>query len=125
RRSLLRREAHLAVRRETSERGASSQCRGGSAGSIPGFPAAYLPIGVRKPQHPAAPFAAGRHRGAEVKTQNPGAGPAPCALGLRLDGWSVNHKRVQRIWREEGLQSAPQPDCRRTEHRVLVCRHNQ
>ncbi|MCT0216433.1 IS3 family transposase, partial [Synechococcus sp. CS-1330] len=28
-------------------------------------------------------------------------------MGLRLDGWSVNHKRVQRIWREEGLQSAP------------------
>jgi putative transposase len=23
---------------------------------------------------------------------------------LRLEGWSVNHKRVQRIWREEGLQ---------------------
>jgi hypothetical protein len=23
---------------------------------------------------------------------------------LRLDGWSINHKRVQRIWREEGLQ---------------------
>ena len=23
---------------------------------------------------------------------------------LRLDGWSVNHKGVQRIWREEGLQ---------------------
>ncbi|MGB7564653.1 MAG: DDE-type integrase/transposase/recombinase [Prochlorococcaceae cyanobacterium] len=23
---------------------------------------------------------------------------------LRLDGWSVNHNRVQRIWREEGLQ---------------------
>jgi putative transposase len=23
---------------------------------------------------------------------------------LRLDGWSVNHKRVQRIWREERLQ---------------------
>ncbi len=22
---------------------------------------------------------------------------------LRLEGWSVNHKRVQRIWREEGL----------------------
>ena len=22
---------------------------------------------------------------------------------LRLDGWSVNHKRVHRIWREEGL----------------------
>ena len=23
---------------------------------------------------------------------------------LRLDGWSINHKRVQRIWRKEGLQ---------------------
>ena len=23
---------------------------------------------------------------------------------LRLDGWSINHKRVQRIWREDGLQ---------------------
>jgi len=23
---------------------------------------------------------------------------------LQLDGWNVNHKRVQRIWREEGLQ---------------------
>ena len=23
---------------------------------------------------------------------------------LRLEGWSANHKRVQRIWREEGLQ---------------------
>ena len=27
---------------------------------------------------------------------------------LRLKGWTVNHKRVQRIWREEGLQR-PQP----------------
>jgi transposase InsO family protein len=24
---------------------------------------------------------------------------------LRLEGWSVNHKRVQRIWREEGQGS--------------------
>ena len=23
---------------------------------------------------------------------------------LRIEGWNVNHKRVQRIWREEGLQ---------------------
>jgi len=23
---------------------------------------------------------------------------------LRTEGWSVNHKRVQRIWREEGLK---------------------
>jgi hypothetical protein len=27
---------------------------------------------------------------------------------LRVEGWEVNHKRVQRIWREEGLQR-PQP----------------
>jgi class 3 adenylate cyclase len=38
---------------------------------------------------------------------------------LRLDGWNVNHKRVQRIWREEGLQrptNAPSkafPPCQR------------
>ena len=23
---------------------------------------------------------------------------------LRREGWTVNHKRVQRLWREEGLQ---------------------
>lgn len=23
---------------------------------------------------------------------------------LRVEGWEVNHKRVQQIWREEGLQ---------------------
>jgi putative transposase len=23
---------------------------------------------------------------------------------LRQEGWNVNHKRVQRIWRKEGLQ---------------------
>jgi class 3 adenylate cyclase len=27
---------------------------------------------------------------------------------LRIEGWSVNHKRVQRIWREEGLQRTAQ-----------------
>ena len=31
---------------------------------------------------------------------------------LRLEGWTVNHKRVQRIWREEGLQR-PQPGQRK------------
>jgi transposase InsO family protein len=23
---------------------------------------------------------------------------------LRVEGWQVNHKKVERIWREEGLQ---------------------
>ena len=70
-----------------------------------------MPVDRSTPQYSAAPCPASRHRGAEVKTADPGAGPAPCALGrrlvyrrLRLDGWSVNHKRVHRIWREEGLQ---------------------
>ena len=27
---------------------------------------------------------------------------------LRIEGWGVNHKRVERIWREEGLK-VPQP----------------
>jgi putative transposase len=26
---------------------------------------------------------------------------------LRNQGWIVNHKRVERIWRKEGLESAP------------------
>ena len=30
---------------------------------------------------------------------------------LRIEGWSGNHKRVQRIWREEGLQ--PSQPCAR------------
>lgn len=27
---------------------------------------------------------------------------------LRKEGWVVNHKRVQRIWRQEGLKVPPQ-----------------
>ena len=23
---------------------------------------------------------------------------------LRLEGWAVNHKKIERLWREEGLQ---------------------
>jgi hypothetical protein len=34
---------------------------------------------------------------------------------LRIKGWSVNHKQVQRIWREDGLQH-PLP-CRRKRSR--------
>ena len=26
------------------------------------------------------------------------------AAHLRMEGWAVNHKKVERIWREEGLQ---------------------
>ena len=67
--------------RETSKPGASSQSRRGSGRSIPGFSTSCLPAGRSKPQHPAAPCAAGRYRGAEAAQADPGAGPAPCALG--------------------------------------------
>ena len=34
---------------------------------------------------------------------------------LRADGWRVNHKRVERIWRREGLR------CRRNNHPDADC----
>ena len=81
-----------------------------SAGSFPGFPTQGLPPGWSKPQHPARPRPTGDNRGGEAPQTDP-AGPAPSEVGrrlvyhpLRIEGWSVNHKRVQRIWREEGLQ---------------------
>jgi hypothetical protein len=46
---LLRCEAHLPVRRETSEPGTPPQSRCGSAGSIPGFPETCLPSGRPEP----------------------------------------------------------------------------
>ena len=33
---------------------------------------------------------------------------------LRLEGWTVNHKRLQRIWREEGLQRSLPCRCKRS-----------
>jgi hypothetical protein len=32
---------------------------------------------------------------------------------LRMEGWKVNHKRVQRLWREEGLRVPPHSPKRR------------
>ena len=36
---------------------------------------------------------------------------------LRLEGWSINHKRVQRIWPEEGLQRLLPRWCKRSRPR--------
>jgi hypothetical protein len=52
-RTLLRREAHLAVRQETSEPGAQAQGRHGPAGALPGIRAEGLPRGGPAPQQPA------------------------------------------------------------------------
>jgi putative transposase len=35
---------------------------------------------------------------------NPSWGSPTVTARLRLDGWSVNHKRIERLWRQEGLQ---------------------
>jgi putative transposase len=32
---------------------------------------------------------------------------------LRMEGWQVNHKRVQRLWREEGMRVPPHSPKRR------------
>ena len=32
---------------------------------------------------------------------------------LRREGWSVNHKRVQRLWSEQGLQRPISRKCKR------------
>ena len=60
-----------ACRGKLSKPGASSQGSGGSAGSIPGFPAACMPVNWSTPQYPAGPCPAGRHRGAEAQTADP------------------------------------------------------
>ena len=42
----------------------------------------------------------------------------------RADGWVVNHKKLQRLWRDEGLRvpPAPPPQTRRIlDHRRTIC----
>jgi transposase InsO family protein len=45
-----------------------------------------------------------RHRLREIAADHIRCGRRIACLLLRREGWSVNHKRVQRLWREEGLQ---------------------
>ena len=45
-----------------------------------------------------------RHRLREVAAEHIRWGRRMAYRLLRREGWSVNHKRVQRLWREEGLQ---------------------
>ena len=40
----------------------------------------------------------------EISRQRPRAGYRMAARCLRRTGWQVNDKRVQRLWREEGLR---------------------
>ncbi len=36
--------------------------------------------------------------------KHPGRGFRPACLDARAEGWNVNHKKIQRLWREEGLR---------------------
>jgi transposase InsO family protein len=45
-----------------------------------------------------------RHRLREIAAEHIRWGRRMAHRLLRCEGWSVNHKRVQRLWREEGLQ---------------------
>ena len=45
-----------------------------------------------------------RERLATLASHNPGLGYRMLGGMLRLEGWPVNHKKVYRLYREEGLQ---------------------
>ena len=45
-----------------------------------------------------------RHRLREIAAEHIRWGRRMAYRLLRREGWSVNHKRVQRLWRDEGLQ---------------------
>ncbi len=99
--------------RETSEPGTQAQGRFGPEGALPGIRATGLPGGGPAPQHPA-PYPQGlldrgrklRHRLRENAADHVSRGRRMAYRLLRREGWTVKHKRVQRLWREEGLQRA-------------------
>jgi putative transposase len=45
-----------------------------------------------------------RHRLREIAAEHIRWGRRMAYRLLKREGWTVNHKRVQRLWREEGLQ---------------------
>lgn len=53
-----------------------------------------------------------RHRLREIAAEHIRWGRRMAHRLLRREGWTVNHKRVHRLWREEGLQR-PTPASRR------------
>ncbi|QPN68280.1 transposase [Synechococcus sp. CBW1006] len=73
--------------------------------------AAGLPGRGPTPQHPApsakvVSIEEGklRHRLREIAADHIRWGRRMAYRLLRREGWSVNHKRVQRLWREEGVR---------------------
>ena len=120
----MRREAHLAVRRETSEPETSLRCKAHLAVRravvllqdrfrASQRRACRLAGQNRTTQRRPVPVAEIeeqklRQRIRELARRHVRWGRRLVYRRLRIEGWSVNHKRVQRIWREEGLQRATQ-----------------
>ena len=61
----------------------------------------------------AAPEELLRQRLREISKTWPRWGFRRAGAVLRMEGWKVNHKRVQRLWREEGLRVPPHSPKRR------------
>ena len=78
----MKRKCHNPERIIRKLRTAEQLLRRGSAGSIPDFPAACMPVDRSTPQYPAAPCTTSRHRVAEASQSYPCAG----AGGLSTDG---------------------------------------
>jgi len=62
----------------------------------------------RRPRPVLAPEQQLRHWLREYAKKEPRHGYRMAHGALRLEGWLVNRKRVQRLWREEGLRVPPQ-----------------
>ena len=56
-----------------------------------------------------------RHRLREIASEHIRWGRRLAHRLLRREGWTVNHKRVHRLWREEGLQR-PTPNKQKRAH---------
>jgi putative transposase len=60
--------------------------------------------GYRSCRRPDQHGSAWRKSPQNVTTKHPRRGFRPAYHDARAEGWIVNHKRIQRLWREEGLR---------------------